>query len=309
MAIYDELRGALGGPNDANMDDIAQSRLIGRELSERAALTREPVAGLVVEDFAIEGPGGHLIPARVFRRSNLPPARGVVLFIHGGAFVFGDLDSENDRCAVYATRANVVVVALDYRLAPEHLYPAGLDDCEAMFRWLCAHAGQWGADPSKIVVAGASAGGALAAGTVARIHDEGVIPITAQMLLYPVLDDRLAARSITDFEFYEPWDGDRSRKMWHLYLGGSMAASADAAPARRENLSGLPPAYVMACEEDPLRDEDLDYARRLVEAGVSVELHLYRNTYHAFDVIAPEAAISKAALVEQADFLQRVIGS
>jgi acetyl esterase/lipase len=128
------------------------------------------------------------------------------------------------------------------------------------------------------------------------------------MLIYPVLDDRGTTASMTTFETYDPWDGHRSRQMWPLYLGHDGAAPVYAAPARADHLRDLPPTFVMSCEEDPLRDEDLAFAQRLLDAGVSVELHHYRGTYHAFDVIAPETAVSRRALSEQALFLQRTVG-
>ncbi len=111
------------------------------------------------------------------------------------------------------------------------------------------------------------------------------------------------------FEVYDPWDGDRSRKMWPLYLGHHGDALAYAAPARASDLSGLPVTFLMSCEEDPLRDEDLAFAQRLLHAGVSVELHHYRGTYHAFDVIAPSSSVGRRALDEQAYFLQQVVGT
>jgi acetyl esterase/lipase len=128
------------------------------------------------------------------------------------------------------------------------------------------------------------------------------------MLIYPVLDDRGTTISMAAFEVYDPWDGERSRKMWPLYLGHDGEAPVYAAPSRAADLRGSPTTFLMSCEEDPLRDEELAFAQRLLYAGVSVELHHYRGTYHGFDVLATEAAVSRRALSEQSLFLQRTIG-
>jgi acetyl esterase/lipase len=127
-------------------------------------------------------------------------------------------------------------------------------------------------------------------------------------VIYPVLDDRGTTMSMSAYEVYDPWDGQRSRKMWPLYLGHTGEAPPYAAAARAQDLHGLPTTYLMSCEEDPLRDEELEFAQRLLHAGVSVELHHYRGTYHAFDVIAPDSALARRALDEQSLFLRSVIG-
>jgi acetyl esterase/lipase len=128
------------------------------------------------------------------------------------------------------------------------------------------------------------------------------------MLLYPVLDDRGTTRSMSTFATYDPWDGERSRKMWPAYLGHSGAAPVYAAPSRASDLGGLPTTFIVSCEEDPLRDEEFEFAQRLLSEGVSVEFHHYRGTYHAFDVIAVDSAVARRALSEQSLFLSHTIG-
>ena len=309
MALDPELLQYLGGPKTADLNDIAGSRALAKVLTAEALLHRPPPpSGVNFRDTsAVDSRGDH-VPIRIYRRDDLPSASGALLFIHGGAFIFGDLELEHDRCLYYAANVDVVVVSVDYRLAPEFPYPAGLEDVTLALEWLVEHAEELGIDPQRICVGGASAGGALAAGLVLLCRDEHGPSIAAQMLIYPVLDDCVATLSMEAFEIFDPWDGKRSRQMWPLYLGHHGDALPYAAPARAVDLSKLPVTFMMSCEEDPLRDEDLAFAQRLLHAGVSVELHHYRGTYHAFDVVAPETTVGRRALSEQALFLERVVG-
>jgi acetyl esterase/lipase len=310
MVLDPELLKFLCGPNTADLNDITRSRVRADAVTAEALAHRPPPpAGVSFRDTSAVNSGGDHVPIRIYRRDDLPPASGALLFIHGGAFVFGDLELEHDRCLHYAANARVVVVSVDYRLAPEFPYPAGLDDVDSALKWLVEHSEELGIDPQRICVGGASAGGALAAGLILLCRDEHGPSIAAQMLIYPVLDDRVTTLSMEVFEIFDPWDGERSRQMWPLYLGHHGDALPYAAPARADDLRGLPVTFVMSCEEDPLRDEDLAFAQRLLHAGVSVELHHYRGTYHAFDIIAPETTVSRRALNEQALFLKLVVGT
>jgi acetyl esterase/lipase len=129
-------------------------------------------------------------------------------------------------------------------------------------------------------------------------------------LIYPATDDRASDRSITQYERSEPWDGERTRKMWALYLADDAArASRYASPARAEDVSGLPVTYVLVAEEDPLRDQALDFAQRLLNSGVSVDLRIFAGTYHGFDVVAPNARLSQVAIKDQHDFVRRELGA
>lgn len=309
MALDPELLPFLDGPRTADLDDITGSRARGAAATADTRRHRPPPPEtIVVHDDVAYDASGHSVPVRVYRpRASASPS-GVVLFFHGGAFVFGDLELEHERCLYYATHADCAVVAVDYRLSPEFPYPAALDDGAAVLAWLLTRGPELGIDVERICVAGASAGGSLAAGLLLRTRDRNLAVITSQMLLYPVLDDRARSTSMTTFVHGEPWDANRSRQMWPLYLGHSGAAPTYAAPARATDLRGLPTTFLMSCEEDPLRDEDFVFAQRLLETGVSVELHHYRGTYHAFDVIGPGSRVSNRALKDQAEFLRQTIG-
>ncbi len=309
MALDPELIPFLEGPRSADLDDIPGSRARDAASLVEAASRRAPVPeGISISEILVHDASGRGVPGRIYRhRENATPS-GVVLFLHGGAFVFGGLELEHSRCLYYAEHTGCAVVAVDYRLSPEYPYPAALDDAAVVLAWLVARGEELDVDPQRICVAGASAGGSLAAGLVLRTRDLDLTMPSSQMLLYPVLDDRALTTSMSQFIEGEPWDAKRTRQMWPLYLGHHDAAPAYAAPARATDLRGLPTTFLMSCELDPLRDEDLSFAQRLLEAGVSVELHHYRATCHGFDIIALGSRLSERALREQSVFLRQTIG-
>ncbi|MBW4030966.1 MAG: alpha/beta hydrolase [Acidobacteria bacterium] len=308
MPLDPELLPLLGGPATSDLDHIGQSRAIAKVESEKAVASRPVSDEVSWRDTEATDHDGREVKVRVYSRHGLPTPAGAMLFVHGGAFVFGDLELEHDRCMYYAAHADALIAAVDYRLAPEFPYPAAHDDVWLALEWLVDAADELGVDVKRICLGGASAGGSLAQGVALRSRDEAGPVVAAVMLMYPVLDDRGTTASMASFEVYEPWDASRARKMWPLYLGHGDDAPAYAAPARAQDLRRLPPTFVMSCEEDPLRDEDLAFAQRLIDAGVSVELHHYRGTYHAFDVIGPQTTVGRRALREQATFLQHTVG-
>ena len=244
-----------------------------------------------------------------------PPAQtsdGAVLWIHGGGFVIGAASMNDVRCSRYAAEFGVVVVSVEYRLAPEHSFPAPLDDCFAAWTWMQEHAAGLGVDPLRIVVGGESAGGGLAATLVQRIHDTGGPQPAAQLLVYPMLDDRTAARTELDGIKHRLWNNRANRAGWTAYLGHEPGRRDTAEPAttevattevatgapvaeyavgaRRSDLAGLPPAWIGVGEVDLFHDEDRDYAARLVAAGVPCEFVAVPGAPHGFVGTAPKAA-------------------
>lgn len=259
----------------AAMDDLAGSRAMLKEL-----IPGGPVEGEDLLDISdVEHEGARL---RVYR-----PRTGTdvgVLYLHGGGFCLGDVDTEHAGAVQVANTCDAVVVSVDYRLAPEHPYPAGLDDCMAGLRYLGGLVG-------RVAVHGQSAGGGLAAAVALKARDAGGPRVAFQSLLMPELDDRLETPSMQDFVDTPMWSRPQAVRSWEYYLGGRQA-DGYAAPARAEDLRGLPPAHVTVMELDPLRDEGIAYASRLLQAGVSVELHCYPGTFHGA-ALAQDAAVCK----------------
>jgi len=208
----------------------------------------------------------------------------LIVFFHGSGFVLCSIETHDGMCRNLAAGAGAIVVSVDYRLAPEHKFPAGLDDCVRATRWAAANATTFGADPSRIVVAGDSAGGNLAAVTALRLRDEGGPSLRGQMLIYPVLDHY---SSVTQ-SYIDNADGyglsrDTMIWFWDHYLDDPKdAANPHAAPLRATDLRGLPAAFITSAEYDPLRDEAELYAKRLAEAGTSVEMLRYDGMNHGF---------------------------
>jgi acetyl esterase/lipase len=241
------------------------------------------------------------------RRDNPAPA---LVFFHGGAFTAGGLETEDLRCREIASRTGMLVVSVDYRLAPEHPFPAGFYDCYDSLVWCSTHADELGVDPVRIAVGGSSAGGALAAAVSLAARDQGGPAIVFQLLLYPVIDDRMSTASMAAFVNTPGWNQPNSVHMWRNYLGAASdgEVSPYAAPARATDLRDLPPAYVMTVEFDPLRDEGVEYARRLIAAGVPTELHVFPGAFHGFDAAAPQATLSRRSLTEQCAALAEATG-
>jgi acetyl esterase/lipase len=256
----------------------------------------------------IPGPGGAPdVRIRVYMpRDRTEPGPGFVNF-HGGGFVLGDLESEHPRCLVMAAQGGAVSIGVDYRLAPENPFPAGVEDCYSALQWVFEHAQELKIDPSRIAIGGCSAGGNLAAAVTLMARDRSGPRVALQMLFYPVIDDRCNTPSMLDGAGLYIWDYRNSLDMWNHYIGPDRSAvSPYAAPARAADLSGLPPAYVMTCEHDPLRDEALSYATRLLQAGVPVDLHNYPGTVHGFDFLV-EAEISARAIREGVEAFKRAM--
>ncbi len=274
-----------------------------------AALNAElDESGVVVENRAIPGPSpDQQLPLRIYRPENLSGKTAGLLFIHGGGFVFGNLDSEHASCLSLCRDLGIVLVSVDYRLAPEHPYPAALDDCYGALEWTAEHSDELGIDANRVGIFGQSAGGGLSAATALLARDRGGPAICFQYLGIPELDDRLNTPSMRAFSDTPLWNLPCAEYSWRYYLGEAMAPGSEqvpcyAAPARAEDLSGLPPAMVTTMEFDPLRDEGIEFALRLLQAGVSVELHHYPGTFHGSALFAGavisqrEAADCRAAL-------------
>ena len=270
----------------------------GRRLVAQAPRPALPeIAVAEVLDRLIPGPGGD-IPVRIFRprpSAVLP----VVVYFHGGGFVIGDLDTYDRGCRALAVGADAIVVSVDYRLAPEHPFPAAVDDADAARRWVGEHASEFAGDAERIAVAGDSAGGTLAAVTATHARDEGA-HVRAQLLIYP--GTYLGASTPSRKEFAGPGYFLHKATMEFFeasYLAGASPDQPDVSPLLILDFAGLPPAHLVLAECDPLYDEGLAYAERLAAAGVRTEAAEYAGMFHGFfnlGHVLPEAAsASKSA--------------
>ncbi|MGV0813844.1 alpha/beta hydrolase [Mycolicibacterium boenickei] len=247
--------------------------------------------------------GRRTIPVRIYRGG--PSPSPAVVYCHSGAFVLGNLDTDQIQCVELARRARCTVISMDYRLAPENPYPAAFDDAMVVLNWAATLAGELDIDAGRIAVAGSSAGGALAALLTQHAAAGSAPPIVFQALHQPVLDDR-PTRSKAEFADTPGFDGPATVAMWRHYVGGRDAPEA-AVPARATALTGVAPALITCSELDPLRDEALDYARRLLTDGVATELHLFPGTCHGFDSLLPEWEVSQQLFALQGAALRRAL--
>ncbi|MCB9763816.1 MAG: alpha/beta hydrolase [Alphaproteobacteria bacterium] len=250
--------------------------------------------------------------ARVRVYTPAAPPVGGLLWIHGGGLVIGRPEWTDARCARLARDLRVVVAAARYRLAPQNPFPAGLDDVQSAWGWLLQHAEGLGIAPERLAVGGESAGGGLAAALAQRLRDQGRPQPAAQLLIYPMLDDRTAARADIPPEAHEVWNNANNHFGWSSYLGaepGGDAAPPYAVPARTADLSGLPPAWIGVGTRDLFLEEDRAYAHRLREAGVEVVLHEVPGAWHGFPAVAPEAETTRAFIAAQVAYLRDRIGA
>jgi acetyl esterase/lipase len=311
-----ELAAALAATGQAS---VATGITLETLAEERAALleTVPSVAELAadgsfhVEERTVPGPeGGEGVSLLVLRPCDPVGLRPVVYHTHGGGLIMGNNRYGLDPVLEWARELGVVVVSVAYRLAPEHPFPAGLDDAYAGLRWVSRHAGDIGGDARRIVLAGGSAGGNLAAGLALLARDRREVEVAGQLLMYPMLDDRNDSVSVRQMTGHGVWDAISNATGWAAWLGGRTGADVPpyAAPAREPNLSGLPPTFLDAGSAESFRDEIVEYARRIWAAGGEAELHVWPGAFHAFDFLAPQAKISQRARAARLHWLRRLFG-
>jgi acetyl esterase len=265
----------------------------------RIAAGHTQAQGVQIVDNTVATESGE-VPVRIYRGGK--SAALAVVYCHAGGFALGNLDTDHRQCVELARRGRCTVVSVDYRLAPEHPYPAALDDSIAVLRWVAANATELGVDPTRLAVAGSSAGATLAACLAHGVAGEP--RVVFQLLHQPVLDDRATA-SKAEFGTSPAFDSEAAELMWRYYLGPE-AGLAAAVPARRDLFDGLPPALITCAEIDPFRDEAVDYALQLLRAGVSTELHVFPQTCHGFDSLLPDWSTSERLFALQGEALRRV---
>ena len=225
------------------------------------------------------------VPVRWYRPAGAEEARSCLVWLHGGAYIMGTLDENDDRLDRMVIELGCAVVSVDWRLAPEHPYPDGLDDAETVWRRVAEDPATYGVDPGRLVVGGASAGAGLAAALCLRLRDAGLPQPALQLLIYPMIDDREVTPSIRASEdpgHWGLWHLTANRMCWAAYLGPLAGGDVPptAAPARAEDVSGLAPAFFAIGDVDAFLDENVDFAARLSRAGVPTELHIYPGVIH-----------------------------
>ncbi|PSL41556.1 acetyl esterase/lipase [Planomicrobium soli] len=254
------------------------------------------VNGLRCSEVWVDRKDGSKIRVRIYKPLHLEKAVPGVLWIHGGGYAQGVPEMSGKMYQKLIETSDCVIVAPDYRLAIDAPYPAAFDDCYEVLLWMKNHAKKLDIRDDQLMVGGESAGGSLTAALTLYARDKGEVNIAFQMPLYPMIDDRMLTASARENNAYV-WNSDTNRWAWKLYLGERFGKNvpAYAAPARATNYSNLPPTVTFVGDIEPFRDETIQYVENLKQAGVSVDFAMYKGAYHGFDIIHPNAEISKAA--------------
>ena len=296
-------------------------QLVPADLSGDITATRGPALALAEQQWAmfpavpevdVVDHDADGVRVRTYSHRDRQPGTPALYWIHGGGMIGGFIENDDFMCKTWARKFGCLVASVEYRLAPEHQYPAHVDDCYTGLAWVASQADPLGFDRSRLVLGGASAGGGLAAATALMARDRGEIALTHQMLVFPMLDDRGVTASTNEILEPRVWNGTSNRHAWRAYLGDRVGADdlpIYAAPARAtvDDLRGLPPAYIDVGELDPFRDEDIEYAQKLLQAGVPCELHVTPGAFHGSDAMVLDAPSSLLIRGYRREFLRRAL--
>lgn len=264
--------------------------------------------GVDWEERAIDGPGTQ-IGVRIYRPREATENLGCIYHMHGGGYVGGSVAEMEFLHRPLAAELNCAIVSVDYRLAPETSFPGNIEDCYAGLAWTFGHADELGLDTTRIGVMGESAGGGFAAALALMARDRGEYPLAFQHLIYPMLDDRTCVTEPNPYSGEFVWHATNNRFGWSALLGeepGGQGVSPFAAPARASDLAGLPPTFIGTAALDLFVDENIEYARRLIRAGVPTELHVWPGAFHGFDLM-PGPAVSDGARNSSRAALRRAL--
>lgn len=309
-AFDPELRAALAVLGGVFPPTVTPDLIEHMRRSYASPPREELIAGRPIDVVDIELPGwGTTLEASIVTPREGRSGAGIVL-LHSGGLMFGDRFSGADHALGWVVELGAVLLTVDYRLAPEHPHPIPFEDCYAALEWFASQASSLAVRSDRILVAGASAGGGLAAGVALAARDRNGPVLRGQLLDYPMLDDRGLTPSTHAFDGVGVWDRISNETGWRALLGdavGGPGVPAYAAPARAGDLSGLPSTFIDVGAAEIFRDEAVDYARRLWEAGVDVELHVWPGAFHACDIFASHTSISRAMIRARSDWLRRTL--
>ncbi|MGB0849278.1 MAG: alpha/beta hydrolase [Thiolinea sp.] len=306
LAAFEELV-----PGGLNLDDIPAAREHLNGLFTAMAAQAPTMPGVVSHDHYV--PGLNDAPdvmVRVYQPETELETLPALLWIHGGGYVLGNVQGDDLMAKGLALTLQCVVVSVEYRLAPEHPFPAPLDDCYAALQWLANNAKTLNVNPERIAIGGASAGGGLAAGLGLLARDKAECNVCCQLLIYPMIDDTNIEQAGPDVPDTFPWTRADNLIGWRSYLSqepGNDGISAYAAAARAEDVSGLPSTIICIGTPDLFRDESIAYAQRLMKAGVSTELHVYADGFHGFDLFVPESDAAQRFTAEYTRLLKNAL--
>ena len=292
---------------DLTLEEIATIREMSIKASE-AMGSFPPNERVARKDYWIPVLDGET-HIRVYRPIAAKGPLPAMIWFHGGGMMFASMEVDVPLCERFADEVGCIAISVEYRLAPENPYPAAINDCYATLVWAKENAEEIGVDAACIGIGGESAGGLLAAATALLARDRRGPAVVFQLLAYPVIDNRSDSPSMREFESIPTWNRMHNHWAWTHYLAGQSVEDIDcyAVPARATDLSGLPPALIQVGELDTLRDEGIDYAVRLMQAGVSTELHVYPAVYHGWDASAPMAQVSSATFQERKVAIRRAL--
>jgi len=280
-----------------SFDNLPAARAALKQMMAEMKAQMPDIPGIITEDWTVPGPEKSPdVRVRIYRPEKQPGLLPALLWIHGGGYILGDIDQEDLTAKRFTLAGECVVVSVEYRLAPEHPYPAPLEDCYAALLWLSNHAGELRVDTTRIAIGGASAGGGLAAGLAILARDRAEVKSIFQLLVYPMINDCNIAPASDVLPDTLLWTRENNLIGWRSYLGcepGSAEIPCYAAAFRATNLEGIPPAYIAIGDIDLFAREDIEYSCKLVAAGVPTELHVYPGGCHAFDGLVPDADISR----------------
>lgn len=296
---------------DLNQETLEITREFMEKMTADINAQLPVVEGITQEDRLIPGPeGAPDVRVRIYKPTEQAEKLPAFFWIHGGGYVMGGLDRDDYGIKLRMKAVDCITVSVDYRRAPEAPFPAPVEDCYAGLKWLFDHADEIGVDSSRIAIGGGSAGGGLAAGLALLARDRAEMDVVFQMLVYPMIDDSNVAPADEAHPDTHIWNRAKNLFGWTSHLGkapGGEGVSPYAAAFRATNLTGLPPALIVVGGLDLFVDEDIEYARRLIQAGIPTELHVYPGAYHGFNGFAPEAAVSRQCNTACTKALKKVL--